>query len=320
MAELAYAPVSKTGGGNFMRVQVPPSAPLIPKLIRERFDLLKIGVHVSIAGKIYYSIERASRLGCSTMQIFARNPRQFRKGTLKKNDILTFRKKVKEAKISPVVIHAPYTLNLASAKKFFYGVSIKEFTRDVREANLLGADYMVIHTGSFKGDDKEGLSRVANALKIVLRDTARCKTTILLENTAGDGSNLGYAFSHHNYIFKKLKNPKRLGLCLDTCHSWCAGYRINTKKGLDKMVDEIEKEVGIDKIKVIHLNDTLDDLGSRKDRHFHIGKGKIGVSGFRLIVNHPKLKSIPLILETPKKSDDDDLTNLASVNKLYKKS
>jgi len=107
---------------------------------------------------------------------------------------------------------------------------------------------------------------------------------------------------------------------LDTCHAWCAGYRLNTKKGLDNMVDEIEREVGIDKVKVIHLNDTLDDLGSKKDRHFHIGKGKIGVSGFRLIVNHPKLSNIPLILETPKKNDNDDLTNLASVSKLYKKS
>ena len=280
--------------------------------------MLRLGVHVSIAGKIYYSIDRAKKLGCNTIQIFTRNPRQIRRSSLKDEDIKLFKKYIKTAGIKPLIIHAPYTLNLASAKDFLYRISIKEFTQDVRDASKLGAEYIVIHPGSYKGRDVAGLKRIVKALNIVLDNTRGLGVDILLENTAGDGSMLGYTLSQHKFILQKLRFNKRIGLCLDTAHAWCAGYEINTKQGLSLFIDEIERGVGLERIKVIHLNDTLDDLGSRKDRHFHIGRGKIGRKGFNLIVNHKVFRKLPFILETPKKNIDDDKNNLKAVRKLYR--
>jgi len=252
------------------------------------------------------------------MQIFARNPRQIRRHSLKKEDIDIFRKKLNETKIHPLVIHTPYTLNLASHKNFLYRISIKDFTQDIEEAHQLGAQYIVIHTGSFPGDETEGLERIAKALRLILKNTANLSTEILLENTSGDGSSLGYIFSHHGLIFRKLRYNRRLGLCLDTAHAWCAGYRINNKDGLNSLLDQIDREIGIERLKVIHLNDTLDELGSRKDRHFHIGRGKIGEEGFKLVLSHPSLKYLPFILETPKTHEDDDMINLSTIRRIYK--
>lgn len=279
---------------------------------------MRLGVQVSIAGKIYYSIDRAKQLGCNTMQIFARSPRQFRKTSLKEEDIKIFRTKIKKAGIKPLIVHTPYTLNLAARKKFLYYISIKEFTEDVKEAHRLGAHYIVIHPGSFKGDKKEGLIKIVEALRTVLRNTRECTTQILLENTAGDGSMIGDEFAQLGFIIRKLRGNRRIGVCLDTAHAWCAGYRINTHKGLKSFIDEIDREVGLKRIKVIHLNDTLDECGSHRDRHFHIGEGKIGRYGFRLIINHPFLKKLPFILETPKKKDSDDARNLSTVRRLYR--
>jgi len=281
--------------------------------------LLKLGVHVSIAGKIYKSVDRAVELGCNTMQIFSRNPRQLRKATLGEEDIEIFKKKVKQAKINPVVVHIPYTLNLASVRQPFYKITIREFIIDLIEVDKLGADYLVTHMGSYKGGTEEGgLLRIANALNKIIKETSKVKTKILLENTSGSGRWLGYKFSHHKFIIDRLNNPERVGICLDTAHSWAAGYDIKNLKGLNSLLNEIEEEIGIDKLKVVHLNDTQEELGSLIDRHFAIGQGKIGRLGFSRIVNHPKLKDLPFILETPKKGQEDDIKNLAVVKKLYK--
>jgi len=280
--------------------------------------LLRLGVHVSIAGKIYYSIDRAKKLGCNTMQIFARNPRQIRSSSLKDEDIKVFRKRIKLAGIYPLIIHAPYTLNLASAKNFLYHISIKEFTQDVKDAEALGAKYLVVHPGSYKGSAKVGLNKIAKALGVILDNTRGLGVSILLENTAGEGSMLGYDILQLKFILEKLKFDRRIGLCLDTAHLWCAGYEINTEKGLSLFIDIIKRELGLEKIKVIHLNDTLDGLGSHKDRHFHIGKGKIGTKGFGLIVNHRAFRNLPFILETPKKDMNDDKNNLKFVRRIYK--
>lgn len=281
--------------------------------------MLNLGVHVSIAGKIYFSIDRAQNLGCTTMQIFARSPRQFRKNTLKDEDIQIFRRQLMKSDIDPLVIHSAYTLNLGAAKKFLYEATIKEFSQDVIEADKLGAKYIVIHTGSFKKNDRKGLELISASVERILKNTKGCSTHILLENTSGDGSNLGYKFWHHKFIFDRISNSKRLGLCIDTAHAWCAGYKINTQRGLDDMINEIDVNVGIDKLKVIHCNDTADELGSHKDRHANIGEGKIGSKGFSLIINHPVLKKLPFILETPKKNENDDKMNMNRIRRLYKK-
>ena len=253
------------------------------------------------------------------MQIFLRNPRQLRKGSLTEEEIILFRKKAQEAHIQPVIVHIPYTLNLASIKRSFYKITIRDFIQDLIEADSLGADYLVTHMGSFKGGTQiGGMLRIGNALKKILKETQGVKTMILLENTSGAGHWLGHSFAHHRFILEALNWTERIGLCLDTAHAWAAGFRINDAIGLNGLLREIEKEIGLNRLKAIHLNDTNEELGSRQDRHFDIGEGKIGKKGFSLIVNHPQLTHLPFILETPKKTDEDDVRNLQAVRKLYK--
>jgi len=281
--------------------------------------LLKLGVHVSIAGKIYKSIDRAVELGCNTMQIFSRNPRQWRKTLLSDEDVERFKKKVAKAKIDPVVVHIPYLLNLATVRRSFFKITIREFIADLIESDKLGADYLVTHIGSCKGGTEEGgLSRIIQALNKILKETKGVKTEVLLENTSGSGHWLGYKFLHQKIILDGLNRPEAVGICLDTAHAWAAGYKINEPRGLKALLDEIDQEVGLERLKVIHLNDTQEELGSLRDRHYDIGTGKIGRKGFSLIVNHPKLRELPFILETPKDSVDEDKENLNVVRSLYK--
>ena len=281
--------------------------------------MLKLGVHVSAAGKIYKSIDRAVELGCNTMQIFSRNPRQWRKTSLSDEDVEIFRKKVKEAKIKTVAIHIPYLLNLATVKRSFLKVTIGEFIADLVEAGRLGADYLITHMGSFKGGTEEGgLLRIVQALNKILKETKEVKTKVLLENTSGSGCWLGYKFSHQEFVLKRLNRPEAVGICLDTAHAWAAGYKINEPKGLNCLLNEIDQAVGFERVKVVHLNDTREELGSLIDRHFGIGEGKIGRRGFDLIVNHSRLRELSFILETPKKSDEEDKENLKVVRSLYK--
>lgn len=280
---------------------------------------MKLGVQVSVAGSIYYSIERAVRLGCNTMQIFTRNPRMVRRGALKRKDIDIFRREIAEAKISPLVIHSPYVLNLATDKRSFYELSIREFIFDLKEASALGADYLVIHVGNCQGKKQKGLKRMGEALNEVLTQVSNSSTEILLENTAGAGGWLGDRITHYKIILNEIEVPKRkkVGICLDTAHLWGAGYRINTPSGLENVLKEVDKTVGIERLKLVHLNDTQEDLGARKDKHYHIGEGKIGEGGVSLIINHPLLRKLPFILETPRKSEEDDIRNLLRVKKLY---
>ncbi|MCM8774654.1 MAG: deoxyribonuclease IV [Candidatus Omnitrophica bacterium] len=281
--------------------------------------MLKLGVQVSVEGGIEKSIDRALALQCNTMQIFVRNPRRFRKGFLKDDEIDMFKKKFLKSGISPLVVHTPYTLNLASSKVFLHWITVKEFILDLLEVDKLGADYLVTHTGCYKGANEEaGLKKVVKALKKILKSTEGIKTNILLENTSGGGTWLGYKFFHYNFILKELNYTDRVGVCLDTAHAWNAGYRINSEIGLEEMLSEIKQTIGIHRVKLVHLNDTLDELGSRKDKHSHIGEGKIGEKGFSLIVNHPLLRDLPFILETPKKDESDDIKNLNTVRRIYR--
>lgn len=280
--------------------------------------MLKLGCQVSIAGKIYDAVDRAVALGCNTMQIFARNPRQWRKTSLNDEDINIFKAKVKEAKISPIAIHIPYTLNLAAARQSFYKITIREFTQDLLEADKLSADFLVTHMGSYKGTtEMRGLLKIAKALKKILQKAKGVKTKILLENTSGSGNWLGATFLHQKFVFSEIGDASQIGICLDTAHAYAAGYKIDEAKELDRLLDEIERTVGVRKLEVIHLNDTREKLGSLHDRHCDIGAGLIGKKGMQLILNHPRLKNLPFILETPKKSEEDDIRNLKIARELY---
>ena len=278
-----------------------------------------LGVHVSGAGKIYESLNRAHDLGCNTMQIFARNPQQWEGKPLDNADIEEFKVRRNKLKINPVFIHISYLINLASPDPKLYGGSIQAYTKDMQEAERLEADYIVTHMGSHKDTSEDaGIKRLIIALNKILDNTLQSKVGILLENTSGSGSWLGYKFEHQRKIIAGLNKKSRVGLCLDTAHAYLAGYDLSTKAGLDSMLDEIERLVGIKLIKLIHLNDACGALASHHDRHDHIGQGGIGMEGMKRIINHPKLRDIPMILETPKDEPLSDAMNLKLVRKLFK--
>lgn len=276
-----------------------------------------LGVQVSIEGKIYEALKRAKDLDCNTMQMFARNPRTWRKGFLEEEDIKEFNLRKESFKIKPIFIHVPYLINLASPNRRLYEASIKAYIEDIKEAERLNADYIVTHMGSHKDtSEKAGIKRLVKALNIILESTKATQVGILLENTSGSGSWLGYKFIHQKRIIAGIKQKQRIGLCFDTAHAYLAGYDISTEEGLKETLDEIDRLIGIELIKLIHLNDVKDRLGSHQDRHEHIGKGRIGKDGIKRIVNHPRLRDLPFILETPKKTEYDDLMNLDMVRSL----
>ncbi|RKY30829.1 MAG: endonuclease [Candidatus Omnitrophota bacterium] len=276
-----------------------------------------LGVHVSSEGKIYQALDRAKLLGCNTMQIFSRNPQRWRDNYLDPKDIEEFNRRQKNSGIKPFFIHIPYLINLASPNPKLYAASIEAYIEDILEAHTLKADYIVTHMGSHRETTEEaGIKRLIDALNTIIDKTKKTRVGILLENTAGSGSWLGYKFSHHKEIIAGIKHKEKIGLCLDTAHAYLAGYDIATEKGLKILLDEIEELVGIGLIKLIHLNDAKNKLGSHHDRHDNIGQGKIGPQGLGRVINHPRLRDLPFILETPKDSPQADIINLATVRKL----
>jgi len=281
---------------------------------------LKIGCHISIAGGIDNSVVRAGELGCSTMQIFSKNASTWREKILKKDEVESFRENLKNSNISPVFIHTSYLINLASPSDELYFKSINAFIEEMKRADLLLSDpYLIIHPGAHTGAGEEyGIERIIRALDIILEKSAdlNLKTMILLEDTAGSGTHLGYTFYQLKRMIEEAKDRRKIGICFDTCHAFAAGYDLSHQEGIEQTFEELEKYIGRDKLKVIHLNDSKYPLGSRKDRHMHIGKGYIGLEGFKVMVNHKYLKDLPFILETPRHNEKDDLKNINLVKSL----
>jgi deoxyribonuclease-4 len=280
-----------------------------------------LGIHISGAAKIYETLDIARSLGCDTMQIFGRSPQTWRNGfQIDPKDIKEFKLRRKRFKINPVFIHISYLINLASPDARLYHGSIQAYVEDMQEAEKLGADYIVTHMGSHKETSEDaGIKRLTEAINRILERTNGSKVGILLENTAGSGSWLGYRFYHQHKVLKGVKEKARLGLCLDTAHAYLAGYNLATGEGLEKMIAEIEEMVGIKQVKLIHLNDAAGQLGCHHDRHANVGEGSIGSSGMKRIIKHPKLKNIPMILETPKSTPESDRKNLELARELERK-
>ena len=279
---------------------------------------MRIGVHVSIAGKIYDALERARELGCNTMQIFSRNPRGWKVSALAESDIDEFRRLKERYDIAPVVVHIPYIINLASPDERLYRKSIAAYIEDIARADSLGAEYFVTHLGSHVGSGEDnGIERFAKAINEITK-RAKPKTMILFETTAGSGSWIGYRFEQIKRILDSLESAKKIGVCLDTSHVFEAGYDVATKEGLKKTLGEFDRLVGLERIKVVHFNDSLSPFNSHVDRHEHLGKGRIGLEGMRRIINHPALRKAAFIMETPKKTDKDDRMNLKAARGLIK--
>lgn len=220
-----------------------------------------------------------------------------------------------------LVSHAGYLINLAASDEEILRRSIESMSDELVRAESLGLSWVVLHPGSHGGRGEEwGLERVSASLAAVLKKTRGFKVGILLETTAGQGNSLGWKFEHLRAIYRRLKRPKRIGFCVDTCHIFAAGYELRTRRGYERTMDELGRLVGVRNVKAFHLNDSLRGLGSRVDRHEHIGKGEIGTGAFRFLLNDPRFAGLPMVLETPKGPDmKEDVMNLKKLRGLFQR-
>jgi deoxyribonuclease IV len=280
--------------------------------------MMRLGAHESIAGGLHKAFDRAQSVGCDAVQIFVKPNRAWAVKPLTEEDVARFKAKAEETAIQPVVGHASYLLNLASPKDDLWKKSCDTLVIELERCEALGVGWLVLHPGSHVGSGEEaGLARVARGLGEVHAATPGLRAQILLENTAGQGTNLGYSFEHLAWLIEQTPEGERLGVCFDTCHAFAAGYELRTSEGYGATLETFDSVVGLERLKAIHLNDCKGDLGSRKDRHEHIGKGFIGLGGFRHVLNDPRLTDLPGLLETPKGDDlHEDRENLAVLRSL----
>ena len=276
-------------------------------------DSVRLGVHVSIAGSLERSVDRGLELGCNTFQIFSRNPRSWARTPLRADVGEAFISARRKTDIKPVVVHSSYLVNLASSDDSIVSKSIESLKEDMERACLLGVEYVVTHIGSARGLTlSQGLKRVILALGDVLSKYRPGGPILLLENTAGHGDLVGGKVEEVGSIISELGDD-RIGFCLDTCHAFARGYELRSDSALDFLEEKVEREIGLDRLRLIHLNDSKGDIGMHRDRHEDIGAGYIGLEGFRRMLRHSLFRGRPWILETPRESDEDDRRNLAVV-------
>ena len=279
--------------------------------------MVRLGVHVSIAGGIDKAVDRALDLGCDAFQIFSSNPRSWKSKPISDLERERFVKRFKESGLHMVVDHMPYLPNLASSKEGVYTKSVQALTIELKRCQILGIPYLVTHLGSHLGiGQKKGFEMIGNALDTAL-SSAENDVVLLLENGAGTKNSMASTFENIAAIIESSNmNGRRLGVCLDTCHLHASGYELRTSAGLEMTLDQFQSCIGLERLLLIHLNDSRGVQGSGLDRHEHIGLGEIGIQGFRAILGHPVLQSLPMILETPVNSCRDDRENIAVVRQL----
>jgi deoxyribonuclease-4 len=278
-----------------------------------------LGAHESVAGGLAKAFDHIASVGGESLQIFTRNQRQWQAPPLAQEEIRQFRDSWERAGNMPVASHASYLINLGSGEPELGEKSVAAFAGELGRCDLLGISWVVIHPGSHGGEGVEaGLANIVRHLDRVF-DRAGKKSTVkvLLETTAGQGTGLGSRFEELAWIIEQSKFRDRLGVCLDTCHIFGAGYDFRTPDGYDRTFSEFEAVIGLERLLFFHLNDSKKDLGARVDRHEHIGEGKIGVEGFRLLLSDPRFAGHPMTLETPKgKELREDRKNLATLRSL----
>ena len=289
----------------------------------------RVGFHVSISGGISNSIDNALRIGCNAFQIFSRNPRGWTAKALQDEDVENFRKKLAESKIQrdSVFVHMPYLPNLSSSDSKLFKKSVNTLVEELMRCNILDIPYIVLHVGNHGGTGKDnGVNQLVKACNFAIENyhkllsTAAKKQkgkdtiTLLLENSAGGKNSVASKFDEMGLILDKLKSSDtRIGVCLDTCHAFAAGYDLRTENNINDTLDQFNNEVGLKNLKLVHLNDSKDNLNSNRDRHEHIGLGNIGKDGFRALLNHKEIRKLPMIMETPVDKKRDDPDNLKAV-------
>jgi deoxyribonuclease-4 len=277
--------------------------------------MVRLGVHISIAGGVDKAVDRAKAKECDLFQIFSCNPRGWRSKPLSEDEAERFIVKFKESGLNLAVDHMPYLPNLASPKEDVFAKSVETLATELMRCQMLGIPYLVTHLGSHLGAGwEQGLRRIASALETAF-SSAENDVVLLLENTAGTKNSMGGSFQDIATIIDSL-GARRLGVCLDTCHLFAAGYELRTAGGLETTLDQFESSIGLQMLKLLHLNDCRGAFGSHLDRHEHIGLGQIGEQGFRNILCHPALKGLPMILETPVDLRRDDSGNLRMARQL----
>lgn len=272
-----------------------------------RIELPLLGAHMSIAGGYYKAVDAAAALGMDTVQLFTKNNNQWRAKELTDREAAEFRAAVERHGIRCPIAHDSYLINLASPDPQLWTRSAEAFEVELLRAEKLGLDYVVTHPGAYTTSSEElGIAKVAEALDYVHRRAPTLKVRVLLENTAGQGTNLGWRFEQLAAIISQIAEPERVGVCIDTCHTWAAGYPLATPEEYESTVAEIQRTVGLARVKAFHLNDSKQPLGSRIDRHEHIGKGHLGLAPFRYLLNDARFAAAPMYLETAKEQVDGE--------------
>lgn len=280
-----------------------------------------LGAHESNAGGAFNAIYRGQKATCDTIQMFNKANSQWRAKPLEDDEVDKFFKAIAETGITVACSHASYLINLASPDPALNEKSYESFKLEMERCARLKIPNLVVHPGSHVGSgEQEGMDRIAANLTKLFAELKNNTVTVCLEATAGQGSNLGYTFEQLAYMIGKVEERSMLGVCVDTCHIFAAGYPISDPSDYKQTMKKFSDVVGLDKLRVIHLNDSKKELGAKVDRHEHIGKGKIGIGGFRNVLNDKKLSRIPMVIETPKEEDlEDDIKNLALLRSLIQK-
>ena len=271
-----------------------------------------LGAHMSIAGGVHTAVDRATSIGCTALQVFTKNNNQWSGKPFTEEDIAAYKKKISAAGIAPVVSHDSYLINLCAAKPDILEKSRAAFIDELKRCELLGIPLLNFHPGSHVGaGEEEGIKKICESLNIAHDGTKDFQVKSVLEATAGQGTNLGYSFEQLRAIIDGVDHPERMAVCIDTCHIFAAGYDIGTEKGYEETFTLFDEIVGLDRLVAFHVNDSKKGLGSHVDRHEHIGKGAIGLTGFKLLMNDERFMHIPKILETPKSDDlHEDVENM----------
>jgi deoxyribonuclease-4 len=274
-----------------------------------------LGAHMSISGGIHLAPGRGNEAGCGVIQVFTQNSNQWRGKPVTDSDSAMFREKWLESGLNEIVSHDIYLVNLAAAPGEVREKSLTAFREEMERCARLGIGKIVMHPGAHLGEGEEvGIKRICEAFDLLIEQTPDYRGRILIETTAGQGSNVGYRFEQVRAIIDGVSNPERFAVCYDTCHTFAAGYDITTPGGYEKTFAEFERIIGIGLLQCFHINDSKKGLNSRVDRHEHIGQGAMGLEGFRMLMNDPRFVSIPKILETPKGDNDEmDAVNLKTL-------
>lgn len=259
-----------------------------------------LGAHMPTTGGLHKAITAGHEIGCTAVQLFTASPRQWRTRPLTDEEVQAFAKAREETGIDAVISHDSYLINLAAPSPDILQRSREAFLEELQRAEALSIPWVVTHMGAYlDSSEEEGLAVLGESVRLLLQQTDGMRVGIALETTAGQGTNLGYRFEHLARIIESARSAERLGVCFDTCHVFVAGYDIRTAESLSNTLDEFDRVIGLDRLKVIHVNDAKKPLGSRVDRHEHIGDGELGNEAFRVLLHEPRLMHVPIILETP---------------------